>query len=76
MDVDNRNHMDEDVQTICTEVTKETEVTLPTYRGDYESLSVINRVPSMRKPTMMAVASANLHTLLSIHVTCMLLLTD
>ena len=34
MDIENRNHMDEDVQTICTEVTKETEETLRPIKGN------------------------------------------
>ena len=75
MDVENRNHMENDVQTICTEVTKETGETLPTYHRESESLVVTNQVPSLRKPTTLEVDSANLHALLSTLITCTFPLT-
>ena len=64
MDINNRNHMDDDTKTIYMELTKQTVDTSPFYQGEYESLHVTNRVPSMKKIVNLEVDSANLHALL------------
>ena len=50
MDLINRIHMDEDVETIKTELSKKMRETLPSYQGEYEYWSITQRVPSMRRP--------------------------